>query len=458
MRSILCRRAVALGGLVLLGVASAAFAAGPGQSPGRTRGTGERMEGARLKAVTDDVTKIQAQRKPVVLSTGLTDFRSILHAHAEDASHTGGTRPEMLADAKKVNVGVIMLSDHCRPPKDFITDTWRGMHDNVLFIPGSESNGFLVYPMNSIMDKMNLENAEFIPAVTEGEGLIFLSHIESRVNHPMDGLTGLEIYNRHADAMDDMFALLSIVNGLVDPVKYAKFKGLLEAYPDAMLATQLDYPQLYLDKWDRETQTRRLTGVAANDCHHNMVMIAKVLDAETLLVGTIVDPDDGMRKISASTTPSVLEMTKDKQPGDIVARLDFDPYYRSFMNVSTHILAPEQTEPAVRAALKAGHAYVSHDWMCDPTGFVFAAQKEGETTLTGIMGDEQNYDPALRLVAEFPVDCDIRLIKNGEEVAKAHGRSFTHTPDGPGVYRIEGWLKVDEEDRVWIYSNPVYVR
>jgi hypothetical protein len=67
-------------------------------------------------------------------------------------------------------------------------------------------------------------------------------------------------------------------------------------------------------------------------------------------------------------------------------------------------------------------------------------------------------DPALRLVAEFPVECDIRLIKNGEEVAKGQGRDFTHTPDGPGVYRIEGWLKVDEEDRVWIYSNPIYVR
>jgi len=26
------------------------------------------------------------------------------------------------------------------------------------------------------------------------------------------------------------------------------------------------------------------------------------------------------------------------------------------------------------------------------------------------------------------------------------------------VYRVEGWLRVDDEDRVWIYSNPIYVR
>ena len=33
--------------------------------------------------------------------SGLNDYRAILHAHAEDSAHTGGTRPEMLADAKQ---------------------------------------------------------------------------------------------------------------------------------------------------------------------------------------------------------------------------------------------------------------------------------------------------------------------------------------------------------------------
>ena len=27
-----------------------------------------------------------------------------------------------------------------------------------------------------------------------------------------------------------------------------------------------------------------------------------------------------------------------------------------------------------------------------------------------------------------------------------------------GVYRVEGWLKVDGEERPWIYSNPIYAR
>ena len=33
--------------------------------------------------------------------------------------------------------------------------------------------------------------------------------------------------------------------------------------------SQVQYPADYLAKWDAETQTHRLTGVAANDCHHN---------------------------------------------------------------------------------------------------------------------------------------------------------------------------------------------
>lgn len=437
---------------------STAHAAGAGESYGRTLSTQDRMKLEHLKAAHEATEAIKATRKPVTLQSGLNDYRSILHAHAEDASHTGGTRPEMLEDAKKVDVKVIMLTNHYRPPLDFITETWRGVRDGVLFIPGSETHGFLVYPEKSVMDKMELEGPPFIQAITEGEGLIFLSHLEARMDHPMDNLTGTEIYNRHADTFDNLFALASLATVMVDPKRYAEFSELLKLYPDELLASQLDYPMQYFYKWDKETQTRRLTGVAANDCHHNMVMITKILDADYVGVGTIVDKDEDLRKIAIASQPSLAEMVKDHKPGDIVARLDFDPYFRSFLNVATHILAPELAEPAIRAALKAGHAYVSHDWMCDPTGFVFGARKEGAEKLDAVMGDEIAWDPALRLVAELPVECDIRLIKDGQEVNKVHGREYSFTPDSTGVYRLEAFLKVDGEDRPWIYSNPIYIR
>ena len=97
----------------------------------------------------------------------------------------------------------------------------------------------------------------------------------------------------------------------------------------------------------------------------------KMVDPETVMVGTNVDRDDQMRKFTAALRPGIRALTKGHRPGDVLARLDFDPYYRSFQNVSTHVFAPELTEDAIRSSLRDGHAYVSHDWMCDPTGSMF---------------------------------------------------------------------------------------
>lgn len=443
--------------MAIVSIASISLAAEPGKTYGRTRSTLERMTEPRLAAAQADVQKIQAGRREVTRKLGLTDRRAIAHAHAQDAAHTGGTLHEMLEDAKKAGVSIILLSNHFRPPFDFIDDNWRGLHEGVLFIPGSETNGFLVQPMESIMDVMDKGNAEIIAACNEGQGLIFLSHIEERFDHSMDGLSGMEIYNRHADAKDDMNIFMPIVSALTDPEKYAAMVALVERYPDEMLATQLDYPDLYLRKWDQELLERRLIGVAANDCHHNQVFISKMVDEETVLVGTIVDPDDGMRKFTTAQFPGIRELTKDRQPGDIVARLDFDPYYRSMRNVSTHILTNELTEESVRAALHAGHAYVSHDWMCDPTGTYFAAHQGGDNPVA-ILGDELKFAEGQQLIAEFPAECHIRLIRNGEVVGEADGYDLVYELKQPGIYRAEAFLSVDSEQRAWVYTNPIYVR
>src|SRR6266702_440149 len=93
---------------------------------------------------------------------------------------------------------------------------------SVLFIPGSETNGFLVYPMTSILKRMDLKGADFIKTVTLGDGMIFLSHIEERKDHPTDGLTGLEIYNRHWDTKQDAGMLLVLALKLTDPKQLAE--------------------------------------------------------------------------------------------------------------------------------------------------------------------------------------------------------------------------------------------
>ncbi len=384
---------------------------------------------AHLQAADADAVRLQPQRQTLPPLPGLNDYKAILHAHAEDSAHTGGTRPEMLADAKKAGVQVILLTDHYRPPRDFIDGSWRGLHEGVLFIPGSEMRGFLLYPISSIMDRMDEPRPEFVASVTESNGLIFLSHVEERLDHPMEGLTGMEIYNGHWDAKKDMAGLISVAMKLLDPGELGEVQENLRLYADELLAAQVTYLQDYIDKCDTETQKRRLTGVAANDCHHNMVIVVKMVDEDTVLFGTNVDKDEDMRKATAGSRPGIRELTKGHKPGDILARADLDPYYRSFRNVTTHILAPELTEAAVRAALQQGHAFVSHDWMCDATGFSFRLSPPAR----GMMGDEVKFAQGQKLVARFPAACHVRLLRNGKVVSELEGDPLEHVVAGPGV-------------------------
>lgn len=428
------------------------------QPPARKYTNVERLALPRLKAAHEDVLKFRAQRAKLAPLPGLNDYRCILHAHAEDSSHTGGTLPEMLADAKKAGISVILLTDHYRPPRDFINGRWRGFKDGVLFIPGSEIRGCLLYPEASVLDKMEEPFPELLKAVTAGDGMIYLSHVEERTNFLMAGLTGMEIYNRHWDAKKDMASLIAVAMKMTDPKQLAELQEAVRLYPDEMYAFQCEYPQVYMDKWDAETKKLRLTGIAANDCHHNQVYVMKMVDEETVLLGTVVDKDEGMRKVKAAFRPGIKELTQDHKPGDILARVDTDPYVVSFWNTSTHVLAPKLDEPTVRTALKAGHAYVAFDWMCEATGFRFeAVAADGKTT--GIMGDELKYAEGLKLSTHFPLPCQTRLLCNGVQVAQTAKQDHMEFPlKKPGVYRFEAWLTVDGEPRPWIFSNPIYVR
>ncbi|MBI2424366.1 MAG: histidinol phosphatase [Candidatus Hydrogenedentes bacterium] len=431
------------------------------QWPKRERSTIVRMDPEHLRAAAADAKRLNESRQPVALKTGLNDYKGILHAHAEDSSHTGGTRPEMLIDAKKTGVDVIMLSNHIRPPLDFITETWRGLHDGVLFIPGAESQRFLYYPEKSVMHRFDgskpedEREGELLQALEEAGGFAFLCHVESRPNYSMEGLIGQEIYNRHADAMDDIPSMMHLMRILTDTDLFAKMEPAIYENPSAFLGAQQDYQTIYINKWDTELKTMRSVGVGANDCHHNQIFIAKMFDAENVLIGTIVDKDEDMRKLPAKQVPGLEKLFEGHQPGDIVAQLNLDPYWVSFMDLSTHILAPELTETAIRQALLAGHAYVSHDWLCDPRGAAVMAKSKSQTV---VLGDEIPFEEGLAIHAEFPTACHVRIIKDGVLTHEAGTRQFEYAVPGPGVYRLEAWLEIDGEFRPWIYANPIYVR
>jgi hypothetical protein len=424
--------------------------------PGRKYTSVERMNLDRLRSVGDSRARHQRNRKSVRLKTGLKDFRAILHAHAEDSPHTGGSRTDMLRAAKLAGVRIIMLSDHRRPDHDFITHSWRGIRQGVLFIPGAEAEGFLLYPVSSMRGKTWLSQDGLISLVKADGGNIFLSHVEEKMDWKTDNLDGLEIYNHHTDVKDETEFNLWLRGASSNYARLRHIEQALSLYPQETFAAQQDYLASIVKKWDSDSLQRRLTAVAANDCHHNQVFIITAVDEKTIEVDLITTRPVKTR-ITSQQAAGIAEMLKGRKAGDVIARLDFDPYERSFRYVSTHILAKRLTERDVRDALRKGHAYVAHDWLCDPSGFAFILKARSGRTVS-IIGDEINLRPGLELKAETPAACTLKLFRNGEEIKRVEGRNLDLELKEAGVYRIEAWLETDGEMRPWIYSNPIYVR
>jgi hypothetical protein len=124
-----------------------------------------------------------------------------------------------------------------------------------------------------------------------------------------------------------------------------------------------------------------------------------------------------------------------------------------FLFYTTHLIARERDTAPLLEALRAGHSYVSFDYLGYAGAFAFFAQN-GETKT--IMGDEVQAAPGLVLKAELPADAErIVMYQNGAEVASAESASkLEFAPKAPGAYRIEAYRK----GRMWILSNPVYLR
>ena len=134
---------------------------------------------------------------------------------------------EVLKAAREDQVSVVMFTDH-RGPKP---ETWSGFRDGVLFIPGSEDDHLLRYP-----------------ASKAGPELRFLSHIEERPDMASTGFQGMEIYNRHTDAVihKDMSDYLRAA--MKDPKEWKQLVAKQKEYPDEVFAAGTDALPLFLTR------------------------------------------------------------------------------------------------------------------------------------------------------------------------------------------------------------------
>jgi hypothetical protein len=215
------------------------------------------------------------------------------------------------------------------------------------------------------------------------------------------GYTGIELWSFVTDSAERVNSVRELLSFIAAPGRY------------------IDHPpQRNIEEWDRICRERRCVALGGVDAHQIGLRIA----------------------------------------GRVPLRLM--AYKRSFRYLHTHLLVPDRLIGEVDAdratvfdALRAGHAYIAVDALAPARGFRFQARGERELE----MGDEARAGTCT-LSARTPAPARIRLIRDGSEIATAHGDRLEHTVEEPGVYRVEAFRTAHGRERTWVLSNPIYLR
>lgn len=408
-----------------------------------------KLKADKLEAVHQAIAALRAEWRSLPRRGPYQEYRANLHVHSAFSHDSRGTIDEIVAAAKALGTRVLMFTEHPSERYDYFKDGHQGTKDGVLLIPGAETKGFLAFPTRSLRGLETGTPQEFADLVRGRGGLIFLSHLEERMDWEIHGLTGVEIYNTHADLKDEKNLLAALRN----PLWIFQSVDLFQKYPQEAFSALLDYPADYLKRWDQLCARAPHTGVAANDAHQNVGLIIRLVE------GNKARFEDALGKklfeVDAGAIPALQPRRQGKQVGDVLFQLRLDPYENSLRHVGTHLLLKELSREAVWEALEAGRAFVAFDWLADSTGFDFAALA-GDRRHE--MGSRLPLAKGLRLRAEAPLPVQWKLIRDGRLVRTAAGRTLDVAVAEPGVYRVEAWLTIAGADTIWILSNPLYVR
>ena len=203
------------------------------------------------------------------------------------------------------------------------------MHDGVLLIPGVETNGFLVFPTQSLKGIESRSPQEYADQVRSKGGLVFLSHVEERMDWEINGLTGTEICNTHAKFSEEE----KLIAQLKSPLGMLQLMERFQNYPQEAFGALQDYPAGYLRKWDELCQQKPHTGVAAPDSHQNVGLFARRLDDGKVRLEDA--SGEQLMELNLKSVPMLQPLVEGKNPGDALFEFQMDPYPTSFHHVGT---------------------------------------------------------------------------------------------------------------------------
>lgn len=415
----------------------------------------DRIRPKYLEETRTAIERYAAERKEAPRSGPYREVRANLHVHSELSHDSRGKIDDIVAAAKKAGTEVLLFTEHPSKEKDFFLDGHNGLREGVLLIPGAEMKGMLVYPTMSLRPYESADSQEITQLVRNRGGHVFLSHLEERMDWEIAGLSGVEIYNTHADFKKQK----KLVESMKNPLWIIKTTELIKKYPQEVFSALQTYPEDYLQRWDQLCQKFPHAGVAANDAHQNVGIRIKIAsDTEV----SVEDPnEDLLLKVNRLLVAPLLSIPKDAKPGDLVFSMQLDPYEISLRHAGTHLLVQDLTKEAVWEALEQGRTFVGFDWLADSKGVEVAIRDSGEDPTDSKqyeIGSHIPFNNELRLVGNSPLSAHWKIIRNGEKIAESDGNTMDLKIESTGIYRVEIWLQANNEPRIWVITSPFYVQ
>ncbi|MBA3358612.1 MAG: CehA/McbA family metallohydrolase [Thermoleophilaceae bacterium] len=346
----------------------------------------------------------------------LHDLSCVLHLHSTHSDGTG-TVPEIARAAEQAGADVVLLTDHDTLAARRAGE--EGWHGAALVLAGHEvsppgRNHYLAFGLDEEIRHRGLTPAQIVAAVRERGGFGFAAHPFAsgsgrfpRVSADMrwedlECLDGLELWSFLADNGQRLNSIRDAVRFIARPERFV-------THP----------PEHNLREWDRLGASRRVVGIGGLDAHQFGLRVAG-------------------RTLRAMS------------------------YRRSFEQLRTHVLVAaeprgelDHDRELVYSALRTGRCYIAFNAIARATGFRFFAERFRGERLE--MGGEAA-GGGWTLHARLPRVADVRLLRDGEVVARAVTQALMHEAQGPGVYRVEVRLRSHGAERTWILSNPVYLR
>jgi hypothetical protein len=349
----------------------------------------------------------------------LSDYEYVgsIHLHTT-ASDGAATHQEVAQFASLAGLDFVVVTDH-----NVLTRGVEGWHEECLLLVGEEihdtkrvpqANHFLAFDIEKLVPGDDRTPQEVIDAVNAQGGFGFIAHpfeySPAFTKEPelpwldwqATGYAGLEIWNYMSEFKSYLHD--------------ARRALLLILFPS--LAITGPFPQT-LARWDELLSRHKTAAIAGADVHGNTYSVGPLRRA-------------------------VLS------------------YEHCFRAVRTHIMTSrplrrelEHDRALVYQALRNGSCFVAYDAIGDSRGFRFTA-RSGEASVA--MGGEISLLGDVQLEITSPVNADLRLLRDGQVVARERGKRLRYDAHEAGVYRVEARRGHLFKSRSWVFTNPIYVR